>query len=251
MTRKIMLTVILILLVFGCYELTFGKQEMIRQNLLGIRQLEASSKKLNTELAELERKSTIEYEQKKQQLQTTIQDYKTAKQEYEAIVPVQGSANPEQNIVKDTYDVAFLWTIIGNYATEEGIDMEMLFYKNTTSVSSLNNVSTDYIVCDLKFVTTGNYVNLTDFILDLENDDRLGFEINDFSMQKVEQQLQTTFTVKEVKVNATGFIETAPVDSEQVIENSTNTANTTNSTNTTNTTNTNNTTNTININQIN
>ncbi len=170
----------------------------------------------------------------------------------------QFSAETAENLVqmqesdlKDIYDVDFLWTIVGNYATEEGINLKFDVNRNTTSASSLNNVSTNYVVCDLKFVITGNYINLTDFIYDLEDDDRLNFEINDFNMQKLDSDLQVTLTVKEVKINSDNFIQSASnvvggvtdavtqtIDSttsaQNQVNNTTNTSNTTNTTNTSN-----------------
>ena len=110
--------------------------------------------------------------------------------------------------LKDIYDVDFLWTIIGNYATEEGVLIDMNVVRNTTSASSIqNSASSNFIVCDLRFVATGKYMNLASFIQSMEDDDRLSFEINNFNMQKSGENLQVTLTVKEIKINADNFIE--------------------------------------------
>lgn len=213
MTRKITLSIILIILILGCYQLMFGKNETIRTKVANFGQLASSSKKLDTDVAELEKSCTTDYENKKEELEKAIKDYKKSKEEYDQVVPAMSAEttdaiiNYEENNLKDIYDVDFLWTIVGNYATEEGVNLKFDIQKNTTSASSLSNTSTNYIVCDLKFIVTGKYINLTDFIYDLEDDDRLGFEINDFEMQKDGENLQITLTVKEVKVNASNLIE--------------------------------------------
>ena len=187
MTRKITLSILLIVLIVGCYELFFGTEEVFRKNIASVTQLEASSKELNTAVAQLEKMSTTEYTQRKEQLKTIIQDYKSSKEEYEELIPdtiadtADAVVGMEENELKDIYDVDFLWTIVGNYATEEGINLKFDITKNTTSASSLNNTSSNYVVCDLQFVITGNYINLTDFIYDMEDDDRLNFEINNSS----------------------------------------------------------------------
>lgn len=244
MTRKITLSIILIVLVLGCYELMFGKNESIRKNVASVSQLETSSKKLDTDVAELEKKCTDDYENKKEELTKTIKNYKEAKTEYDKIIPLVSTETAdsmvalEESNLKDIYDVDFLWTIVGNYATEEGINLKFDIQRNTTSASSLSNASTNYIVCDLKFVITGKYINLTDFIYDLEDDDRLGFEINNFEMQKDGENLQVTLTVREIKINANNLIESKSASSS-VDENEINTTQTIDSTtNTTNTTNT-------------
>lgn len=240
MTRKVTLSIILILLILGCYELLFGTQETIRAKVASIEQLEMSSRQLNTAVAQLERMSTTDYEQKKSELKTTIKNYKDAKDEYEELIPdpISDSADAmigmEENELKDIYDVDFLWTIVGNYATEEGINLKFDINKNTTSASSLNNTSSNYIVCDLKFVITGKYINLTDFIYDIEDDDRLNFEINNFSMQKNGDDLEVTLTVREIKINSDNLIEstsnsmsTQPVTDTQTIDSTTSSQNNT------------------------
>lgn len=217
MTRKITLSIILIVLVLGCYQLMFGKNETIRGKVASVGQLASSSKKLDTDVAELERNCTTDFENKKSELEKTIKKYRQAKKEYDEIIPAvsTGTADSiiafEENNLKDIYDVDFLWTIVGNYATEEGVNLKFDIQKNTTSASSLSNTSTNYVVCDLKFVVTGKYINLTDFIYDLEDDDRLGFEINDFEMQKEGENLQITLNVREIKVNANNLIESKNV----------------------------------------
>lgn len=241
MTRKITLSIILILLMIVCYEVTFGNNEIIRKVVPSVPQLSKASEELNKASAILESKTTIEYEAKKKQLATSITNYNTSKEEYDEIVPTTAGDSVlgiAENELKDIYDVSFLWTIIGNYATEEGVAIDMVVQKNTTSASAMRNSATsDYMVCDLKFTLLGKYINLTDFIFDLEDDDRLGFEINDFDMQKSGEDLQVTLTVKEIKINGADLIDT-PVIPQNESSNSSDTqtvnSNTTNTTSTKN-----------------
>lgn len=211
MTRKITLCIILILLIFSCFELSFGSNETIRAKVASIHQLSEASKKLNEAAASLELKTNSTFDKKKEQLSKEIENYDLAKTEYDELVPttvaddVVGMAEAD---LKDIYDVDFLWTIIGNYATEEGVLIDMNVVRNTTSASSIqNSASSNFIVCDLKFVATGKYMNLASFIQSMEDDDRLSFEINNFNMQKSGENLQVTLTVKEIKINADNFIE--------------------------------------------
>ena len=147
--RKLTLSIILILLLVGCYQVVFGNSQFVREKIASVSQLQASSKKLNTELANLEKSTTDEFEAKKKQLAQVIENYRTTKQEYDQLVS-QFSAETadallqaQENDLRDIYDVDFLWTIVGNYATEEGIDLQFDVFRNTTSASSLNNTSTN------------------------------------------------------------------------------------------------------------
>lgn len=228
MTRKILLSAILILLIFGCYEVMFGTNQIVREKVASISQLRTSSEELNKAAAILERATSTEYNAKKEELSKAIKEYNSSKDEYDELVPeadtdsVVGIAETD---LKDIYNVDFLWTIVGNYATENGINLKFDINKNTTSASSLQNSSTsNYVVCDLKFLITGKYINLADFIKDLEDDDRLSFEINDFNMQKSGEDLQVTLTVKEIKINADDLIESNIATMKDDTDNSTDTS---------------------------
>lgn len=256
--RKVVLTIVLLVLLFGCYEVVFNEASVVRKYVASVSQLEMASRKLDTQLAQLEKSSDSDYAQKKKELTQIIENYRNTKQEYEQVVSelsdqtADALIKMQENDLKDIYDVDFLWTIIGNYATEEGINLKFDVNRNVSSASSLNNTSTNYVICDLQFVITGKYINLADFIRDIEDDDRLNFEINDFDMQKSGSDLQVTLTVREIKINSDNLIESNAIqdianDVTQTIDSITsgNTTNTTTNTTTTNTTNTTNTTSSI------
>ena len=57
-------------------------------------------------------------------------------------------------------------------------------------------------MCDLNFTVTGEYIDITNFIYSIENDDKLKFEISNFTMEKGGENLQATFVVKKVPVNS-------------------------------------------------
>lgn len=227
MTREITLSAILIVLVFACYKVIFAAPDVTSEKNIGINQLAATSKALNASIAQIEEDSTITFENKKKELEKAITEYQKEKKNYEDMVsrlPSQTTDSLmaiEENELKDIYNVDFLWTIVGNYATEEGIDLKFDIIKNITSSASLKNTSSKYMICDLKFIITGNYINLTDFIYDLEDDDRLNFEINDFEMQKEGDKLQVTLNIKGVKVNSENLIESSPnkaVDTSDLVQ---------------------------------
>ena len=136
---------------------------------------------------------------------------------------------------------------------------------NKSSVPG-NNVS-GYEYYNLSFSVTGQYINIANFLYDIEDDDRLAFEIRDFSMTSG----AATFTIYSVPIDSETLMASNNnsstitagdgtqvtidgsennVGNETVSSNSTNTANTTNDTNSSNTndnsTNTDNSSNTTN-----
>ena len=82
-----------------------------------------------------------------------------------------------------------MWSQIGNHATREGVVIQIDVVSGTIA-------ETDYR--DLNFTVSGNYLAITNFITELENDDTLQFTIDDFSMT----QNHATFTVKNVKIDS-------------------------------------------------
>ena len=51
-------------------------------------------------------------------------------------------------------------------------------------------------VYDLQFTLVGNYVSITDFLYDIEDDEELKFQIRDLKIEKTETKVATTGTTK-------------------------------------------------------
>ena len=137
------------------------------------------------------------------------------------------------------YKVETLWVKLGTYATTEGVILQMDIKGSSTGGSGRY---------DLNFRVNGNYIGITDFISDIENDSMLGFKIEEFKINQdsSETDLVATFSCKNIAiqdVQATTNVGTT-TDRNETTNNSTNGNNTNNSntntsTNSTNTTNTN------------
>ena len=196
--RKIILAIILIIscvICFGviCYGFEIGP---IKVN--GYSTVASLSAKKTELLAKLNEKNVTEFNAKKDNLQKVVDDYNTKKAEYDRLVQEGKIDNNSIHNTLDLYEIGYLWTKIGNYATKEDVELQIDLTKSATSTS----ISTEYIMCDLTFNVTGEYIAITDFLFDLEGDDSLRFEINDFVMQKGGQNLQATFIVKNVPIDS-------------------------------------------------
>lgn len=165
---------------------------------LGIKsflELEQETSNLYSEVYKLQEKNTIEYESKKELLVKSANEYNQKKAEYNDLIPVIYGVGKN---IYDLYEIDFLWTIIGNYATEEEIVLQFDISK-TLNDSIFEN--TDYILCNLNFTILGEYSAIVNFIYDLENDERLGFEIRNFELKKFEENLQAKFIVNSIPIN--------------------------------------------------
>ena len=229
-----------------CLLIIFGSANFIVEHFETASELKQANSELQKNYTSLEKAISQDMPSKKKILSSTIEQYQSTKKEYDEIIAqysIYNSAQPEiADIGKEGYDIDFLWTIIGNYAIEEGINLK--FDLVPTTQSFVNSDSENLVVRDLSFSVTGTYIHLTDFIYDLEDDDRLSFEINDFNMQVNQQAsesepLNATFIVHDVKINSKNLIEKYEINTD--ISNSVNSDNSSNSNNSTvnNTTNSN------------
>ena len=115
-----------------------------------------------------------------------------------------------------SYRVEYLWSRVGNHATKEGVKVKM-------EIASSSMGDSEYK--DLKFTVNGNYLAITNFIYDLENDESLDFTIDGFDMKSD----VASFTVKDVKIIQEE--KSSMTSSQNSVDNSNN-ANNTNNTNT-------------------
>lgn len=104
-------------------------------------------------------------------LETSIDEYKKTKLKYEAKT-ANISDDTEIGIVKiKNYKIERIWVILQNYAKKEKIELELNLLDTTTSN-----------VYDLDVTLLGDYIGITDFLYDIENDDTLGFKITNFKL---------------------------------------------------------------------
>lgn len=198
--RKYILILSLVILAIICFCLMFfgiriGKFKLVN-SYNDVVQISSEKNKL---LSELNYKNTTEFDNKKQELLDATKDYKIKKENYDKLVASgKLTENSVYNSQKDLYDVDFLWTTIGNYATEKNVTLQLDVSKSSTATS----ISSECVMCDLNFTITGEYIAITDFIYSIEGDDKLNFEISNFLLEKGGENLQATFVVKEVPINS-------------------------------------------------
>lgn len=180
----------------------WGVQDIIEQNDL-----------IDTRNNELSNLVSIKYQNELATLEISAQTLEQTRKEYEDLAAL--TTDDTNYIQQEKYEIEFLWTRLGNYAKDENVKIK-IDVKNS-SITGLY---------DLNFTVEGNYPDVTTFIYDIENDSRLGFRIEDFSMSSITGGVSGTFSCKEISINIEQL-------DAQTTEDTTNTDNTTNTTNTT------------------
>lgn len=230
--RKILLIVLIVLLLVGAGFTIANGFELGNFQIWGIKGITAQNENIDNKNEELSSLISVTYPATLAELKTSSDTLASTKQEYEnkAILV----SNSKYYMQTEKYEIEFLWTRLGNYAKDNNVQIKIDVVNSSTSG-----------LYDLNFTIAGKYSDVTDFIYDIENDSKLGFKIEDFSMSANGEGVQGTFSCKEITINIEKVENNANNSSNT--ENSDNTQDTqtqngTNNTNTSNTTSTTNTT---------
>lgn len=195
--RKIILVAVLILLAVICVVIVGTGIKIGPFQIHNYGEIEKASSERKMLLSELNEKNGNEFRATQKMLLSSTGKYQEKKEEYDSLVE-SGDLTTESNIYNSSlYDVDFLLTVVGNYATQNGVTLQFDVFKSSSS-----SISSEYVICDLNFTVTGDYIPITNYIYNIEDDDTLNFEINDFVLEKGGENLQATFTVKNVPINS-------------------------------------------------
>ena len=209
--------------------------------ILGIRGIQKESEKLDDKIQEAGKLAQKDFQQAVKDVEDNSKKLKETKAEYDEMTAISSASDVESAAQLEKYEIETLWVKLGNHATNEGATMKMDVTQGSNTTQNTYN---------LNFTVNGSYIAITDFISDIENDDTLGFKIEEFKMipSGSDSNLQATFVCKDIAIKE--ITSTTPVTSTS--DETTNNTNNTNNTNTTNSSNTtttaNNTTNTTNSN---
>lgn len=143
-----------------------------------------------------------------------------AKKEYEEQAVM--ISNSKYFMQTEKYKLEFLWTRIGNYAKDHKVTPKMEVASGSTTG-----------VYNLIITVVGKYSNIADFIRAIENDSRLGFKIEEFSMAQYTGEesnlVQGKFTCKEIKIDLKSIDSENTNQDERNSDTNTTNSNTTNS----------------------
>ena len=181
-------------------------------HILGFQGIAEENQKLLDAIEQSKQKNN-EYTAKLQTINSDSEKLATAKKEYFDLVQVSTTSEIQEAMQIKSYRVEYLWSRVGNHATKEGVKVKMEIASSSIGDSAYK---------DLKFTVNGNYLAITNFIYDLENDESLDFTIDDFDMKSD----VASFTVKDVKIIQEE--KSSMPENQNTVENSNNTNNTNN-----------------------
>lgn len=235
--KKILILILIILLGVMCYNTIIDGLQIAGFSIMSIGEIKQENENLDKIIEEAKNKEETEYPAKLNEIKTVAKELQTKKTKYEELKQYSSEQELLNAGQSERYNVEVLWTKIGNYATENGVIPKMEILSSSTSTPNAN---------DLKITVTGNYIAITDFVRDIEDDAKLGFTIEEFELVPVTSgdgsNLQATFRVRDIFINQDTITTTTSIQAYNNDTSSTSTTSTTNTSNPVNTTGSTNTT---------
>lgn len=167
--------VILLILILVCI---FRGISIGKMSIYSVKNIQEKSLNLDSKIEEANTQINQNYAKSRADIETASKNLKRVKEEYETIVGADGGFGITQI---EKYKIEYLWGIIGGYGDDENV-VVTLDIKETSIPDTYN----------INFTLNGSYVDITDFLYDIENDDELNYRIKDFKLLPLTKTSTTT-----------------------------------------------------------
>lgn len=143
----------------------------------GYKELVKKDKELDTKIADIKTLQNVTFNGEKERLNSAVKLFNEKRDEYLAKLE---ESKKGKALEYEIFRLDFLWTRIGNYASNCGLDLRI-------EVENGSNIETkqDYKYYNLKIRVEGNYGDIVRFIYKIEGDNEVAAEISGFSMEPV------------------------------------------------------------------
>lgn len=229
--KKLLIGVLIILLIILAYFAIFEGITLGGFHVLSVAQIKQENDRLEQEITQTQVLMNNDYKTKTDELESSVSQLLVAKDEYHDLASVSTEGELAATSQDEIYTVEYLWTRFGRHATAEGVNLYYEISSGSTGEADVKNIS---------FTVSGDYIPIINFVTALEDDDELGFRIENFKIAPGGDYLQATFLVRNVRIkienvsSGTTTTSTTTDTTTQTQSNQTNTQTTT-QTDTTNT----------------
>lgn len=239
--RKLLIGLITILLFALAVYIVVCGLSIGNIEISSISAIQEENVKLENKIEQANDLKNTEYPQNISLLESAYKKLMDEKENYEQILALGVDENGQPLNKIQEYEIEKIWITMGNYATKQGVDLKL-------DVTSNNSISKTY---DLTFTATGGYIQIIDFLYDIESDSTLVFKLENFKMVPgtSTDELVATFVCKDIKLNISQTPSSdnkLPTEENLGVNSNTNSNNTTGNTTTNNTATNNTTTNSTN-----
>ena len=174
--RKILISILIILLLATIYLMAFKGVDVLGIEILSLSEIKNKSENLEDKLENVSTLTSIEQPKAMSTLNSSVKELIIAKEEYNDKVLYSSSEDIAQAAQTIPYETEYLWTRLGNHAKKNSINLKYELKRTSGSINE-NQTTKQY---DLDFTLTGTYVSISEFIAAIENDSSLNFKIENF-----------------------------------------------------------------------
>lgn len=200
----ILLIVALGILIF--YSVKEGIEVGEWMTIYSVSQISSKNAELDALIEEIEKLSNTTYKEKQNELSGLTKSLLSEKEKYLNLANLSSDGEIQDATKEESYSIDYLWTRIGNHATQEGVNLKM--EKQSSGIEGLSN---------LNFTIKGSYVAIINFISAIEKDDQLNFRIENFNVTATEtstssavsSKLQGSFVVRNISIESGSLTEDA------------------------------------------
>lgn len=219
--KKILITILILLLLLLTYMSLYKTVSIAGFKIESIADMENATKDLEKKQKEANELVDEEYPDEVETLEEAIKKLKIAKQKYDSKNVNNATGSALGTLEVNTYKIHYLWTRIGNYRKDRGIQSLTLDLESTGNKDIYN----------LKFTLIGSYSNIIQFLYDIEDDEELNFEPVDFVLTSDIEG--TNYSSSQTQTNSMFGLGTNSIFSANIINTNSSNTNNTNNTNST------------------
>lgn len=202
--RKILFAIIIVLLGVGAYFLLMEGLAVAGFEVNGVKAIQTLGTNLDDKIAEATELTTVSFNNANKELKNALTELQATRKNYESKVAMSTDEEVKKASTKEKHEIQFLYAKIGNYATANGLKLTLDF---KVSISGMQGEK------DIDFTLEGAYQGITKFLYNIEDDEDLGFRVENFKIVPITvakndgdqvsnvSTLQAKFTVRGINVD--------------------------------------------------
>lgn len=198
--RKILISALIILLIVIFALMVASGINIGKFKIASVSEVIQENENLDNDIKKLNSTIETDYVSAKSNLDASFKKLQTSKQKYQDTIRYSTEEEIKAANQSEKYEIGYLWTKIGLYATKNNAVMQANV--SSGSVPGLYNIS---------FTALGEYISISEFIYAIEDDSKLGFKIEDFTLSPTtdNDKLQATFVIRNVPIDSDSLTEAA------------------------------------------
>ena len=173
--KKIICVLIICVLALVVYILVMNNYSFGNWSSKNINDIKDESDELDEKIKEAREINIQTYPESISRLENNGKELKNKKQEFELKTKALETQNVNLGIIETKqYKIERLWITMENYAKRKNLELKLDVVDAGAGEQNLYN---------LNITLVGDYIDITDFVYSIENDDTLGFKIMDFRLE--------------------------------------------------------------------